>query len=120
MVMTEEDMDGGRPVSRQLPLKAAWKNGEAKYNTSLCALRHENVLNAHLPAVRSQSTWGNSPERCTFHDDFDGSQERSAAGKRFVDLDGLIRIVQVQISDWVFWFVFLVRPWRRTGRTEDA
>lgn len=37
MVMTE-DIDGGRPVSSQPPLKAASKNGEAKKRTSLCAL----------------------------------------------------------------------------------
>lgn len=33
-----EDMDAGRPVSAQSPLRAAWKNGDAQYKTSLCAL----------------------------------------------------------------------------------
>jgi hypothetical protein len=33
-----EDMDAGRPVSAQSPLSAAWKNGDAQYKTSLCAL----------------------------------------------------------------------------------
>ena len=36
--MIIEDMDAGRPVSDQSPLRAAWKNGEAQYKTSLCAL----------------------------------------------------------------------------------
>lgn len=33
-----EDIDGGRPVSDQFPLSAASKKGDAKNNTSLCAL----------------------------------------------------------------------------------
>lgn len=37
MVMIE-DMDAGRPVSAQSPLRAAWKNGDDQYKTSLCAL----------------------------------------------------------------------------------
>ena len=37
MVMID-DMDAGRPVSAQSPLSAAWKNGDAQYKTSLCAL----------------------------------------------------------------------------------
>jgi len=85
-MVTTEDMDDGLPVSRQLPLKAAWKNGEAKYSTSLCALPGD----PRLSATCAEPTDLDSPERCTFHDDFDGSQERSTVSECFVDLDGLI------------------------------
>ena len=41
MVMMDETVDCGRPVSAHAPLRAAWKNDEAKYSTSLCALGSE-------------------------------------------------------------------------------
>lgn len=42
--MITEDIEGGRPVSDQLPLNAASKNGDEKNNTSLCALSGRNGM----------------------------------------------------------------------------
>lgn len=38
MVITDETVDCGRPVSAHAPLRAARKKDDAKYSTSLCAL----------------------------------------------------------------------------------
>jgi len=37
-IVITDDIDGGRPVSAQLPLRAASKKGDAKNSTSLWAL----------------------------------------------------------------------------------
>lgn len=65
IVMTEEMDSGLRPVSDQLPLRAASKNGEAKNKTSLWALK-----GAFINASAMQ-TWHDQPESCVSDDDLD-------------------------------------------------
>ena len=63
-----EDMDAGRPVSAQSPLSAAWKNGDAQYKTSLCAL--EGLICNY---AREQLAIDTLPEGCGLDNNLYGS-----------------------------------------------
>jgi hypothetical protein len=102
-----EDIESGRPVSAQFPLRAAWKNGEANQRTSLCALS------------RSHHEWGSpdeldrhAPERRALDNNFNCPGECGALGERVVDVDGLPRVADADLGDCVLCIHPLDEPWR--------
>ena len=101
--MMTEDMDSGRPVSAQFPLRAAWKKGEANQRTSLCALRMEPPTISDSTR-RGELNWIGSPhapKRRALNDNFDGPGKFGALGERLVDVDGRLRVADADLRDGI-------------------
>ncbi len=91
MVMTE-DMEGGRPVSAHSPLRAASKKGDAKYNTSLCAL-------ALIELLPLRNTEQRVPECGALDYDLDGAGEPAVLCERLIELDRFVVVVDFEFGD---------------------
>jgi hypothetical protein len=98
-----EDIESGRPVSAQFPLRAAWKNGEANQRTSLCALGPSSE-------VSLDELDPHAPERRALDYNFDSPRELRALGERVVDVDGLPRVADAGLGDCILCIHPLDKP----------
>lgn len=108
-----EDMDAGRPVSAQSPLSAAWKNGDAQYKTSLCALE---ILNVQL---RKGTTHDSLPEGCGLNNNLDSPWQWTVPSERIIYVNGSIVLRFASIRCDVD-LMFPCRPRGGTGGPKDA
>ena len=100
IVITEET-DWGRPVSDQLPLRAASKNGEAKKRTSLCALFVESTRLVGTV----QGTITHPPECGILDNDLDRSRKTAILCESAVDSNRLFIVAKVGGREIVRYFL---------------
>ena len=106
-----EDIESGRPVSAQFPLRAAWKNGEENQRTSLCALSRSHRQWVHW-LDESDGQAPHAPERRALDNNFNRPRKLGALGERVVDFDGLPRVVDADLRDCILCIHALDKPWR--------